>query len=296
MGGHWNSTNSSADAGNYIHSVNSVKRNVSINTMNTLTASRIREMKGAEKIVCLTAYDYATARILDDAGIHLILVGDSLAMTMLGYDTTLPVTMEDMLHHTAAVTRGVKNALVVADMPFMSYQASVGDAIANAGRFLKETNVGAVKIEGGSSRADTVGILVENGIPVLGHIGLTPQSVNEIGGYKVQGRNADAASQLQEDATALASAGVFAIVLECVPADIAARITDTCDVPTIGIGAGPRCDGQILVTHDLLGLYSKVTPRFVKKYADLGSQMREAFQSYAAEVKDGSFPTKEHSY
>jgi len=253
-------------------------------------------MKGKQRIACLTAYDYSTARIIDAAGIELILVGDSLAMTMLGYDTTLPVTVGEMLHHTAAVARGVKEALVVADMPFMSYQVSREQALANAGRFIKEGGADAVKIEGGLIRKDTAEALVANGIPVLGHIGLTPQSIREMGGYKVQGKASAGAAKLVEDARVLASAGVFAIVLECVPAALGAEITDSVGVPTIGIGAGKSCDGQILVTHDILGLYSDLTPRFVKQYAELGAQMKTAFEAYRYDVANGRFPGEEHAY
>ena len=260
------------------------------------TTQRIRAMKGHEKIACLTAYDYAMARIMDEAGIPLILVGDSLAMTVLGYETTLPVTVNEMLHHTAAVVRGVRHALVVADMPFLSYQASIETAIDNAGRFLKEAGAHAVKVEGGAFRAPTVAALVQNGIPVLGHIGLTPQSVREMGGYKVQGRDEAHADQLVADARALESAGAFGIVLECIPATVAATITSSVGVPTIGIGAGAQCDGQILVTNDLLGLYSGVTPRFVKRYAELGSAMAKAFADYRSDVLNSTFPADEHTY
>jgi len=246
--------------------------------------------------VCLTAYDYSTARIVDEAGIQLILVGDSLAMTMLGYETTLPVTMKEMLHHTSAVVRGVSNALVVADMPFMSYQVSVEQAVRNAGLFIKKAGAGAVKIEGGVFRVPVVRAMVENGIPVLGHIGLTPQSIHAMGGYKVQGKKTEDAKQLLNDAKELEKAGVFAIVLECVPATLGAEITHSVGVPTIGIGAGKHCDGQILVIHDMLGLYSGLSPKFVKRYADLGAEMRKAFEAYKREVENGNFPTEEHSY
>jgi 3-methyl-2-oxobutanoate hydroxymethyltransferase len=260
------------------------------------TACRIKRLKGQQKIVCLTAYDYSMARIIDGAGIQLILVGDSLAMTMLGYENTLPVTMVEMLQHTAAVVRGTKEALVVADMPFMSYQASIEQGLTNAGRFIKRAGAGAVKIEGGAIRVPLVRALVENGIPVLGHIGLTPQSIKEIGGYKVQGRKNKEAKQLIKDAKALEKAGVFAIVLEGVPEPLGREITRAVKVPVIGIGAGKYCDGQILVTHDLLGLYSDFTPKFVKKYADLGSAMKKAFLGYKREVESGAFPSKEHCY
>ena len=260
------------------------------------TAARLRALKGHEKIVCLTAYDYASARILDEAGLHLILVGDSLAMVMLGYATTLPVTMEEMLHHCAAVARGTRRALVVADMPFMSYQVSAAQALENAGRFLKQAGADAVKIEGGAFRAPVITALVANGIPVLGHIGLTPQSIREMGGYKVQGRRPEEAERLLEDARALDAAGVFAIVLECVPQELGAELTAAVRVPTIGIGAGAACDGQILVSHDLLGLTSGTPPRFVKRYADLGTEARRAVEAYRDDVAAGRFPDDEHTY
>lgn len=264
--------------------------------MNYWTASRIKVTKGKQKLACLTAYDYSTALIMDKVGIELILVGDSLGMTVLGYSTTLPVTMEQMLHHTSAVVRGVKNALVVADMPFLSYQSSVETALLNAGRFIKEVGAGAVKIEGGAFRASLIQTLVQNGIPVLGHIGLTPQSVCEFGGYKVQGRDVVSAHNLLEDAKILEQSGVFAIVLECIPSALAGKITKSVNVPTIGIGAGAECDGQILVVHDMLGLYSDITPKFVKRYANLGDEMKKAFETYKEEVKTGKFPTDSHSY
>jgi len=264
--------------------------------MNKWTATRIRDLKGKEKFSCLTAYDYSTARLIDEAGMPLILVGDSLAMTMLGYETTLPVTMEEMLHHTAAVVRGVKNALVVADMPFMSYQAAIEEAIANAGRFIKDSGAAAVKIEGGAFRAPLVRALVQNGMPVLGHIGLTPQSVRETGGYKVRGKREEDASGLLADAQELDKAGVFALVLECVPATLGKEITRSISVPTIGIGAGAGCDGQILVTHDLLGLYAGHVPKFVKQYAALGDEMKNAFQAYRKDVESGAFPSEEQEY
>ena len=255
----------------------------------------MRALKGREKIVCLTAYDFATARLVDESGIHLVLVGDSLGEAVLGYENTLPVTMLDMLHHTAAVVRGVKNALVVADMPFMSYQISVSHALANAGRFLK-VGAKAVKVEGGVVRAPTVRTLVENGIPVLGHIGLTPQSVHEFGGYKVQGRTPAAADELVRDAQALEEAGVFAIVVEGVPAELGGKITAAVGVPTIGIGAGPQCDGQVLVIHDLLGLGGEWKPKFVKRYAELGTAAKAAITEYKREVESGVFPGPEHCY
>lgn len=260
------------------------------------TAVRIRTMKGQDKFACLTAYDYTTARLLDAAGFPLILVGDSLAMTMLGYDTTLPVTMEAMLHHTAAVVRGVGNALVVADMPFMSYQASITQALENAGRFIKTAGAGAVKIEGGGFRAPTVKALTENGIPVLAHIGLTPQSIRTLGGYKVQGKKSTEVQRLVEDAHVLEKAGAFAIVLECLPPVLGEEITQAVGIPTIGIGAGPHCDGQILVTHDLLGIVGRVSPKFVKQYAALEAAMKQAFAAYKTDVEQGRFPGSEHCY
>ncbi len=260
------------------------------------SARDIKKMKGREKIICLTAYDYSTAALLDDCGVHLLLVGDSLGMTMLGYSNTLPVTLDDMLHHTVAVSRAVSNALVVADMPFMSFQISDEEALRNAGRFIKEAGAGAVKIEGGALRHSTVKRLVANGIPVLGHIGLTPQSLREMGGYRVQGRVPREAEALLADAAALEDAGVFAIVLECIPPSLAADITAQVAVPTIGIGAGPQCDGQILVTHDMLGMSGKVAPRFVKRYADLDGIMRKAVADYTSEVQGGQFPAEAHCY
>jgi len=260
------------------------------------TACKIKRLKGQQKISCLTAYDYSTARIIDSTGIQLILVGDSLAMTMLGYENTLPVTMFEMLQHTAAVVRGTREALVVGDMPFMSYQASIEQGLANAGRFIKKAGAGAVKIEGGAFRVPLIKALVANGIPVLGHIGLTPQSIKEMGGYKVQGRKSNEARVLVKDAKALEKAGVFAVVLECVPESLGREITKAVKVPVIGIGAGKHCDGQILVTHDTLGLYSDLTPSFAKKYADLGTAMRKAFRSYRSEVETGTFPSREHTF
>jgi len=247
-------------------------------------------------VVCLTAYDYTTARYVDGAGLQLVLVGDSLAMTMLGFSTTIPATMEQMLHHTAAVARGVTSAMVVADMPFMSYQASVEQALTQAGRFIKEAGADGVKLEGGAFRTEAVRALVQNGIPVLGHIGLTPQSIRQTGGYKVQGRNDEDAQRLIADARALEQAGIFALVVECVPRDLGAAITAAVRVPTIGIGAGPGCDGQILVTHDLLGLSGATVPKFVKCYADLGDRMAEAFRAYRQDVESGRFPADEHCY
>ena len=249
-----------------------------------------------EKLTMLTAYDYSTAKIIDEAGINGILVGDSLGMVCLGYEDTLSVTMEDMIHHTKAVSRGVKNTLVVADMPFMSYQTSVYDAVVNAGRLIKEGRAHVVKLEGGIEVCDKIEAIVKASIPVMAHIGLTPQSVNAFGGFKVQGKDKEAARNLIEAALAVEKAGAFAVVLECVPAKLAAIITEKLSIPTIGIGAGAQCDGQILVYQDMLGMYSDFTPKFVKKYENLGEKMNVAFKKYIEEVKDGIFPAEEHSF
>lgn len=261
-------------------------------TIHTLQAMKQR----GEPITALTAYDYPTALLLDQAGIDLILIGDSLGMVVHGFETTLPVTMEMMILHCQAVRRGVKRALLVGDMPFMSYQLSLEEAKRNAARFLSEGGVDAVKLEGGEHMAPTIRALVEIGIAVQGHIGLTPQSVSAFGGFKVQGKTLEAARRLIADARALEEAGVFSIVLESVPARLAALITRLVSVPTIGIGAGAGCDGQVLVTHDLLGLFDRFTPKFAKKYADLAAVMRTAFQSYAADVRARAFPTAEHAF
>ena len=262
-----------------------------------VTIGDIREMKRrGEKISMLTAYDYSTAKLVDEAGIPMILVGDSLGMVVLGYESTIPVTMEDMLHHTKAVVRGVGNALVVGDMPFMTYQVEDGQALRNAARFLQEAGAQAVKLEGGQSVAGTIRRIVASGIPVMGHIGLTPQSVNQLGGFRVQGRDLDTASQLLEDAQAVEEAGAFAIVLECVPAPLAKLITERLSIPTIGIGAGPDCDGQVQVITDLLGLFAEFVPKHARQYAKLAGPIREAVASYIAEVKAGAFPTSEHSF
>ncbi|WP_195988482.1 3-methyl-2-oxobutanoate hydroxymethyltransferase [Clostridium sp. D53t1_180928_C8] len=249
-----------------------------------------------EKLTMLTAYDYSTAKIIDEAGINGILVGDSLGMVCLGYEDTLSVTMEDMIHHTKAVSRGVKNTLVVADMPFMSYQTSVYDAVVNAGRLIKEGRAHVVKLEGGLEVCDKIEAIVKASIPVMAHIGLTPQSVNAFGGFKVQGKDEEAAKRLIEEAIAVEKAGAFAVVLECVPAKLAKIISERLTIPTIGIGAGSDCDGQILVYQDMLGMYSDFTPKFVKKYENLGEKMNIAFKKYIEEVKDGVFPSEEHSF
>ncbi len=252
--------------------------------------------KRGERIVMLTAYDYPSARLVEEAGVPLILVGDSLGMVVLGYDSTIPVSMEEMLHHVKAVVRGARRAHVVADMPFMSYQASPQDALRNAGRLLKEGGAQSVKLEGGLRVADTVRLLVEAGIPVMGHLGLTPQSVNQFGGYKVQGKTPAAAVKLLNDAVALEQAGVYAIVLETIPAQLAQVISERVSVPTIGIGAGPHCDGQVQVFHDLMGLYPDFLPKHAKRYASLGEAIRDAVRQYAAEVQDGRFPTGRESF
>jgi 3-methyl-2-oxobutanoate hydroxymethyltransferase len=260
------------------------------------TAAKLKALKGEQKISMLTAYDALTASLVDDAGLPAILVGDSLGMTVLGYETTLPVTMDEMLHHTAAVSRGVQNALVIADMPFMSYQPSVAMGLENAGRFLKEAHADAVKIEGGAIRAELIEALVQNGIPVLGHIGLTPQSIKEMGGYKVQGKTSEQARQQMDDAMAIEQAGAFAVVLECVPAELGDMISGALSIPTIGIGAGAGCDGQVLVFTDLLGISNKPVAKFVKKYAHLNGLISEALLAYKNELEQGAFPGEEHTY
>ena len=262
---------------------------------NTAVTFKNAKQKG-EKLSMLTAYDYTTASLVDSAGINAILVGDSLGMVMLGYEDTLSVTMEDMIHHSKAVARGAKNTLVVTDMPFMSYQTSVYDAVINAGRLMKEGRAGAVKLEGGAEFAEHISAIVKASIPVMGHIGLTPHSVNAFGGFKVQGKTNEAAQKLIDDAKALEKAGVFAIVVECVPAELGKAITEAVNVPVIGIGAGKYCDGQVLVYQDMLAMYDKMKPKFVKAYANIGEQMIEAFKAYDSEVKSGAFPTDEHSF
>lgn len=262
------------------------------NTAATFAAAKAK----GEKLSMLTAYDYSTAKLEDESGINGILVGDSLGNVVLGYEDTVSVTMEDMIHHGAAVARGAKNALVVVDMPFMSYEVTVEEAVRNAGRLMKEGRAGAVKLEGGVRVAEQIRSIVKAGIPVMGHIGLTPQSINVFGGFKVQGKSEEAARALLADAKAVEEAGAFAVVIEAVPAALAQMITDAVSIPTIGIGAGAACDGQILVYQDMLGMFSDFTPKFVKRYANVGEVMREAFVNYAAEVASGAFPTEEHTY
>ena len=265
--------------------------------MTRISVSQIKEMKPkGEKIAMLTAYDYTTAKIIDEADIPLILVGDSLGMVVLGYESTIPVTMAEMLHHTKAVTRGAKRALVVGDMPFMTYHVSVEEALRNAGRFIQEGGAQAVKLEGGVTVAEKVRRITECGIPVMGHIGLTPQSIHQLGGYKVQGRTSEAAINMIKDAQALEEAGAFCIVLETVPAPLASLITRKVCIPTIGIGAGIGCDGQVQVINDILGSFSDFVPKHAKQYANLADITRKAVTDYLGEVKAGSFPTDEQSF
>jgi len=261
----------------------------------TTAVFRSKKARG-EPLSMLTAYDYLTAKAVDQAGIDSILVGDSLGMVILGYESTLPVTMEDMLHHCRAVSRGASRALLIGDMPFMSYQVDVREAVWNAGRFLQESGMDAVKLEGGKERLDAVQAIIGAGIPVLGHLGLTPQSINQLGGFKTQGQSAEAAVQILEDSLLLQEAGCFGIVLESVPDRVAGYISSRLEIPTIGIGAGAECDGQVLVTHDLLGLYDNFTPKFVKKYASLHIDINQALKTYKSEVEQGVFPAQEHTY
>ena len=262
-----------------------------------LTIQDIISMKkNGERISMLTAYDASFAGLIDAAGIDMVLVGDSLGMVLLGYNSTIPVTMDEMLHHCRAAGRGVKRAVLVGDMPFMSYQVSQNEAISNAGRFLKEAGCDAVKLEGGTEICDTVKAIVKAGIPLMGHIGLTPQTASQLGGYRVQGRDADSARRLLQSARDLEAADVFAIVLECIPAQLSEAITRMVSIPTIGIGAGKHCDGQVLVTHDMVGMFEKFNPSFVKQFAKLAPQIKDAVADYNKEVKNGSFPAEEHSF
>lgn len=262
---------------------------------NTSVTFREAKAKG-EKLSMLTAYDYSTAKLVDEAGIDAILVGDSLGMVMLGYEDTLSVTMEDMIHHSAEVARGAKNALLIVDMPFMSYQTSVYDAVVNAGRLMKEGRAQAVKLEGGVEVCEHIKAIVKASIPVCGHIGLTPQSVNAFGGFKVQGKGEEAAQRILDEARAIEQAGAFAVVLECVPQALAKKVTESISIPTIGIGAGAGCDGQVLVYQDMLAMYSDMAPKFVKQYAQIGSQMKEAFAAYKKDIAEGVFPAQEHTF
>jgi len=272
----------------------SVSQPVSARKKVTTLTFRQKKERG-EPVTMLTAYDYPTALAMDQAGVDSILVGDSLGMVVLGYENTLPVTMDEMLHHSRAVARGAKNALLVGDMPFMSYQVSVEEAVRNAGRFLQNGGMDAVKLEGGRERVAAIRAIVDAGIPVMGHLGLTPQSVHQLGGFRAQGKTAAAAARLLNDARLLEQAGCFSIVLESVPAQLAGYISEQVSIPTIGIGAGASCDGQVLVTHDLLGLFDRFTPRFVKKYANLHEEMGKAFRSYIEDVQAQQFPAAEHT-
>lgn len=261
----------------------------------SITDLKAKKKRG-EKIVMITTYDHPSARLVEDAGVDIAFIGDTLGMVVLGYDTTIPVTMDEMLHHVKAVVRGTSRAHVLADMPFMSYQASIQEAMHNAGRMLKEGGAQSVKLEGGAAVADTVRAIVDAGIPVMGHIGLTPQSINQLGGYKVQGKTPAAAVRLLNDALALEQAGAYAIVLECVPAQLAQEITARLAIPTIGIGAGVYCDGQVQVFHDLLGLYSDFAPKHAKRYAEVGSAITQAVGAYTNDVREGRFPTEKESF
>lgn len=263
-----------------------------MNTISTL----LKQKQTGDKITMITAYDYTTAKIMDQCGVNSILIGDSLGMVMMGYENTLPVTMDDMIHHTTAVSRGAENAFVVADMPFLSYQVSVQDAVANAGRLIKEGGANAVKLEGGADVCDRISAIVKASIPVVAHLGLTPQSVNAFGGFKVQGKSLDNARKLIDDALKIQDAGVCAVVLEGIPARLAEIITKKLTIPTIGIGAGNGCDGQVLVYQDMLGLTTGHTPKFVKRFADVGTLMRQGIIDYINETKSGAFPSDEHTY
>jgi 3-methyl-2-oxobutanoate hydroxymethyltransferase len=256
----------------------------------------LQKKREKKKITALTAYDYPFAKILDEADIDIILVGDSLGNVILGYDNTLPVSMDEMIHHAKAVGKAVKNALLIGDMPFMSYQVSQKRCMENAGRFIKEAGVKAVKLEGGKSVAEKIEALIDVGIPVMGHIGLTPQSIHKFGGYKVQGKDKTSAEQILEDAEAIEKTGAFSIVLEGIPYTLAKKITEALSIPTIGIGAGPHCDGQVLVTHDLLGMSGEFKPKFVRRYAETGKDILKAVTEYKDDVQQGSFPTIEESY
>ena len=262
-----------------------------------ITINKLQQMKNEGVLIpMISAYDYTSASMVEDAGIPIILVGDSLGNVVLGYDSTVPVTMEDMLRHTQMVVRGTQKAHIVGDMPFMSYQTSIRDAIQNAGRFIKEGGCQSVKLEGGEPVIEIVKKLVQFGIPVMGHLGLTPQSVNQLGGYKVQGKSEDAGEKLLKDAVMLQNAGAYAIVLELIPANLAERITNILDIPTIGIGAGPKCDGQVQIFHDMLGMFPDFSPKHARKYVDMGTQIKEAVQTYIKDVQKGLFPSHEESF
>jgi 3-methyl-2-oxobutanoate hydroxymethyltransferase len=262
---------------------------------NTVVTFREAKQKNIKQTM-ITAYDYSFAKLFDEAGVNSILIGDSVGMVSLGYEDTLPVTMEDMIHHTAAVSRGARNALIVADMPFMSYQTSVYDAVMNAGRLVKEGGAQAVKLEGGAAVIDQIKAIVAASIPVCAHLGMTPQSKNAFGGFKAQGKDIAKAQQIMDDARRIEEAGAYAVVLECVPAKLAAKITENISIPTIGIGAGNGCDAQVLVYQDMLGLFSDFTPKFAKKFADVGALVQEGVGKYIEEVGNGTFPAKEHEF
>ncbi len=265
--------------------------------MPSITVQSFLKMKSdGKKITMLTAYDYPFARILDEAGIDGVLVGDSLGMVVQGLENTLPVSMDEMIYHTKMVSRGVRNALVIGDMPFMSYQTGTGDALRNAGRFLKEAGASAIKLEGGREVAEQIRAMTRSDIPVMAHIGLTPQSIHRMGGYKVQGKTADAAKRLIEEAHMVEDAGAFSLLLEAIPMELAKTITDELTIPTIGIGAGPHCDGQVLVLHDVIGLFERFVPKFVKRYADLRGETLRAVREYREEVEKGLFPSEENSF
>ena len=261
----------------------------------TVTTLQQQKLEG-RKISMLTCYDYTTACLMEAAGVDTVLIGDSLGMTMLGYDDTLPVTMEDMIHHTRAVSRGLKNTFLIADMPFLSYQTSIYDAVMNAGRLMKEGHAQAVKLEGGAKVCEQIEAITKADIPVVAHLGLTPQSVNAFGGFKVQGKNEAQAKQILEDALAVEKAGAFMVVLECIPEKLATLITKRLTIPTIGIGAGAGCVGQVLVYQDMLGMFEGIKPKFVKQFAQIGKEMKDAFSAYDKAVKGGSYPAKEHSF
>lgn len=262
------------------------------NTVSTL----LKQKQEGKKISMITCYDYSTAKLMEEVGINTILVGDSLGNTMLGYSDTIQVTMEDMIHHSAAVSRGIKDILLVCDMPFMSYQTSPYDAVVNAGRLMKEGHANMVKLEGGREVCPQIEAIVKASIPVCAHLGLTPQSINALGGYKVQGKTENDAQKLIDDAKAVQEAGASMLVLECVPAKLAKKITEMLDIPTIGIGAGNECDGQVLVFQDMLGMFTDYVPKFVKQFANVGDVMKQAFRDYMDEIQSGAFPAEEHSY
>lgn len=272
-----------------------MQRRMEVSMKNTVRTFQMAKEKG-DKLTMLTAYDYSTAKLMDEAGINAILVGDSLGNTILGYEDTISVTMEDMIHHGAAVARGTSDTMVIIDMPFMSYQTSIYDALVNAGRLMKEGRANAVKLEGGAAVCPQIKAITDAGIPVMAHLGLTPQSINAFGGNRVQGKSEEAAKQIIDDALAVQEAGAFSVVLECIPAKLAALITKKLSIPTIGIGAGNGCDGQVLVYQDMLGMFSDYIPKFARKFADVGTMMKDAFADYIKDVADGTYPAEEHTF